>query len=138
MATGKITMVLETNPIVETGTKTTTGEEETTAIEVIIEIIGPITEITVGPEIGVATEMVTCITIGPITEGKTIVKGMVRETKTVEDLGIEIEIGGIGAGPEKAPNLEAVPKMDTRVEGRVGMIPEIGTDLNLDLDPLLM
>ena len=131
-------MVLETDCTVQTSTETTIGEEETITIEVVIEIIGPITEITVGPEIGIITEMVTGIAIGPITEGKTVVKGMVTETKIAADLGIEIEIGGIGAAPEKAPNPEAFPKIDTRVEGRVGIIPGIGTGLNLDLDPLLM
>ena len=131
-------MVLETDHIVETSIKTTIGEEETTVIEVVIEIIDPIIGITVGPEIGTVTEMVTGITIDQITEGKTVVKGMVIETKTMADPGIEIEIGGIGVAPEKAPNPEAVPKIDTRIEGRVEMIPEIGTGLNLDLDPLLM
>ena len=129
-------MVLETNPVVETSTKTTIGEEETTTLEVVIEIIGP--GITVGQEIGAITEMVTGITIGPITEGKTVVKGMVTEAKIAADLGIEIEIGGIGAAPEKAPNPEAVPQINMRVEGRVGIIPGIGTEPNLDLDPLLM
>ena len=56
-------MVLETDCTVETGTKTTTGEEEITVTEVVIEIIGPIREITVGPEIGAVTEMVTGISI---------------------------------------------------------------------------
>ena len=60
------------------------------------------------------------------------------QTRTVADPGIEIEIGGIGVAPEKAPNLEAVPKIDMKTEGRVEMMPEIETGLNLDLDPLLM
>ena len=131
-------MVLETDHIVETGTKTTIGEEEITVIEVVIEIIGPITEITVGPEIGMVTETVTGITTDQITEGMIVVKGMVIETKIVAGLGIEIEIGGIGIAPGKAPNPEAVPKTDMRIEGRVEMIPDIETGLNLDLDPLLM
>ena len=114
------------------------GEEEITAIEVVIENIGPIIEISVGPEIGAVTEMVTGIPTDQITKGKTVVKGMVIETKIVADPGIEIEIGGIGVAPEKAPNPEAVTKVDTRIEGRVEMIPEIVTGLNLDLDPLLM
>ena len=76
----------------------------------VIEIIGPITEITVGPVIGAVTEMVTGIPIDQITEGKIVVKGMVIETKIVADLGIEIEIGGIGVAPGKAPNPAAVPK----------------------------
>ena len=131
-------MVLETNLIVETGTKTTIGEEETITIEIVIESIGLITKITVGPEIGIITETLTGIAIGPITEGKTVVQGMVTETKIAADLGIKIEIGGIGAAPEKAPNLEAVPKINTIVEGRVGMIPGKGTGPNLDIDPLLV
>ena len=138
MVTDKITMVLETDRIVEIGTKTTIEEEEITVIEMVIEIIGPIIEITVGPEIGAVTEMVTGIPIDQITEGKIVVKGMVMETKTMADLGIEIEIGGTGVAPEEAPNPEAVSKTDTKVEGRVEMIPEIGTSLNLDLDPLLV
>ena len=134
----KITMVLETDHIVETGTKTTIGKGEITVTEVVIEIIDPNTEITVGPEIGAVTEIVTGIPLDQITEGKIVVKGMVIETKIVAGLGIEIEIGGIGVALERAPSLEAVPKRDTRIEGRVEMIPEIGTGLNLDLDPLLM
>ena len=63
---------------------------------------------------------------------------MIIETKIVADPGIEIEIGGIGVAPEKAPNPEAVPKIDMTIEGRVEMMPEIETDLNQDLDPLLM
>ena len=69
--------------------------------------------------------MVTCTPIGPITKGKIVVKGMVIETKIMADLGIEIEIGGIGVAPGKAFNPEAVPKTDMRIEGRVEMIPEI-------------
>ena len=129
-------MVLETDYIVETGTKTSIGEEEITVIEVVIEIIGPIIEITVGPEIRAITEMVKDIPVDQITEGKTVVKGMVIETKIMA--GLEIEIGGIGVAPEKAPTPEAVPKIDMRIKGRVEMIPEIGTGLNLDLDHLLM
>ena len=63
---------------------------------------------------------------------------MVIETKIAADLGIDIEIGGIGVAPEKAPNPEAVSKIDMRIEDRVEMILEIGTGLNPDLDPLLM
>ena len=65
-------MVLETDYIVETGIKITIGEEEIIVIEVVTEIIGPIIEITVGPEIGAVTEMVTGIPIGQITEGKMV------------------------------------------------------------------
>ena len=138
MVTDKITMVLETDGTVETSTKTTTEEEEITVIEVVIEIIGPNTEITVGPEIGIVAEMVTGITTDQITEGMIVVKGMVIETRIVVDLGIEIEIGGIGLAPEKAPTPEAVPTTDMRIEGRVEMLPEIETGLNLDLDCLLV
>ena len=106
-------MVLETDHIVETQYQNNYREEETTATEVVLEIIGPIIGITVGPEIGTVTEMVIGITIDQITEGKTVVKGMVIETRTTADPGIEIEIGGIGVAPEKAPNPEAVPKIDT-------------------------
>ena len=63
---------------------------------------------------------------------------MVIETKIMADLGIEIEIGEIGVALENASNPEAVPKTDMGIEGRVEMIPEIGTGLNLNLDPLLM
>ena len=133
-------MVLETDHIVEIGIKTAIGEEETTTTEVVIEIIGPIIGIIVGPKIGTVTEMVIDTTIDQITEGKTVVKGMVIETRTVADPGIEIEIGGIGVVPEKVPNPEAVvdPKIDTKTEGRVEMMPEIGTGLNQHPDPLLM
>ena len=51
----------------------------------VIEIIGPIIGITVGPEIGTVIEMVIGITIDQITEGKTVVKGMVIETRTMAD-----------------------------------------------------
>ena len=138
MVTDKITMVTGTDHIVETGIKITIGEEETRATEVVIEIIGPIIGITVGQEIGTVTEMVTGITVDQITEGKTVVKDMVIEIRTMADPGIEIEMGGIGVAPEKAPNPEAVPKINMRIEGRVEMIPEIETGLNLDLDPLLV
>ena len=131
-------MVLETDHIVEISIKTAIGEEETTTTEVVIEIIGPIIGITVGPEIETVTEMVIDITIDQITEGKTVVKGMVIETRTTADPRIEIEIGGIGVTPEKAPNPEAVPKIDTKTEGRAEMMPEIETGLNQDPDHLLM
>ena len=109
-------MVLETDHIVETSIKITIGEEETTAIEVVIGIIVPIIGIKVGPEIRTVTEMVTGITIDQITEEKTVIRGVVIETKTMADQGIEIEeIGGIGVAPEKAPNPEAVHKIDTRI-----------------------
>ena len=130
-------MVLETDHIVEISIRTAKREEENTT-EVVIEIIGPIIGITVDSEIGTVTEMVIDITIDQITEGKTVVKGMVIETRTAADPGIEIEIGGIGVAPEKAPNPEAVPKIDMKTEGRVEIMPEIEIGLNLDLDPLLV
>ena len=65
---------------------------------------------------------------------------MVTETRTTADPGIEIEIGGIGAAPEKDPNPEAVAdsKTDMKIGGRVERISEIGTGLNQDPDLLLM
>ena len=138
MVTGKITMGLETDHIVGTSTKIIIGEEETTTIEVVTEIISPIIGITVGLEIETTTEMVIGTIIDQIIEGKTVTKCMVTEARTAADPGKEIEIGGVGVAPEKVPNPEAIvdPKTDIRVGGRVGMIPEIG--LNQDLDPLLM
>ena len=88
-------MIIGTDPTVETDIKTAIGEEETTTTEVVIEIIGPIIGITVGPEIGTVTETVTDITIDQITEEKTVVRGMVIETRTMADPGIGIEIGGM-------------------------------------------
>ena len=124
MVTGKITMGLETDHIVETGTKIIIGEEETTTIEVVTEIIGPIIGITVGPEIETTTEMVIGTIIDQIKEGKTVTKGMVTETRTMADRGIEREIGEIGVAPKKVPNPEAVvdPKTDMKIGGRVEMI----------------
>ena len=55
----------------------------------VIEIIGSITEITVGPEIGAVTEMYR-FTVDQITEEKIVVKGMVIGAKTVVDPEIEI------------------------------------------------
>ena len=106
----------------------------------VTEIIGPIIGITVGPQIETTTEMVIGTIIDQIIEGKTVTKGMVTETRTTSDPGIEIEIGEIRVAPEKVPNPEAVvdPKTDMRIGGRVEMIPEIGTGLNPDVDPLLM
>ena len=111
-------MVLEPGHIVETGTQITIGEEETTTTEVVIGIIGPIIGITVGPKIETITEMVTDTTIDQIIEGKTVTKGMVTEIRTVVDLGIEIETGGIGVAPGKVPNPEAVVDSQIRYENR--------------------
>ena len=140
MVTGKMTMDLETDHIVETSTKIIRGEEETTTIEVVTGIIGPIIGITVGPKIETTTEMVIGTVIDQLIEGKTVTKGMVTEIRTAADPGIEIEIGEIGVAPEKVPNPAAVvdPKTDMRIGGRVEMIPEIETGLNQDLDPLLI
>ena len=133
-------MVLETNHLVEIGTKIAIGEEETTTTETITGIIDPIIGITVDPEIETFTEMVRGTIIDQIIEGKTATKGMIIESRTTVDSWIEIEIGRIRVAPEKVPNLEAVvdPKTDMKIGGRVEMIPEIGTGLNQDLDPLLM
>ena len=114
----------------------TIEEGEIITTEVVTGIIDPITEITVGPEIGTVTEMAIGITIDQVTEGMIVIKYMVIEAKITVDLGTEI--GRIGVAPGKVPNLGVVPKTDTKVEGRVEMILEIGTGLNLDLDPLLM
>ena len=78
-------MVLETDHIAETGTQITKGEEKTTTTEVVTGIIDPIIGITVGPEIDTITEMVIDTTIDPTTEGKTVVRGMVIETRTTAD-----------------------------------------------------
>ena len=129
-------MVPETDHIVKIGIKITIEEGEITVTEVVIEIIGPITEITVGPEIGTVTEMAIGTTIDQTTEGIIVIKGMVIEFKIMIDLGTEI--GGIGVAPGKVPNPGVVPKTDTKVEGRVENIPEIGIGMSLDLDPLLM
>ena len=129
-------MVPETDHIVKIGIKITIGEGEIIATEVITGIIGPIKEITVGPEIGTVTEMAIGITIDQITEGTIVIKAMAAEAKIAVDLGTEM--GGIGVAPEKVLNLGAVPKTDMKVEGRVEMTLGIGTGLNLDLDLFLM
>ena len=49
--------------IVEIGIKINTEKGEITVTEVVTEIIGPITEITVDPETGAVTEMAVVITI---------------------------------------------------------------------------
>ena len=89
----------------------------------VIGITGPITEITVGPETGMVTEMI-------------IIKGMATETKITVDLGTEME--EIGAAPGRVSSPGIVPKTDIRVKDRVETTTEIGTGLTLDLDPLLM
>ena len=124
----------------ETGTKTIIGEEETTTIEVVTEIIGPITGITLGPETETTAEMVIGTIIDQIIEEKRVTRGMVTEIRTVADPGKEVEIGEIGVAPGKVPNPEAElgPKIDMRIGDRAEMIPEIWIGLNQDLDPLLV
>ena len=129
-------MVPEIGHIVKIGIKITIEEGETITTEVITEVIDPITEITVGPEIGMATEMAIDIIIDQITEGTMAIKDTVIEAKITVDLGTETE--EIGVAPEKVFNLGAAPKTGMKVGDRVEMIPGLGTDLNLDLDPLLM
>ena len=129
-------MVPEIGHIVKICIKITIEEGEITTTQVITEIIDPITEITVGPEIGTATEMATDITINQITEGTMAIKDMAIEAKITVDLGTETE--EIGVAPEKVLNVGAVPKTDTKVEDRVEMTLGLGTGSNLDLDPLLV
>ena len=101
----------------------------------IIEIIGPITETAVGPEIETITEMTIGMTINQITEGMIAIKDIAIGTKITVDQGTEME--EIEATPGRVPNPGTVPKTDTRIEGKVGIITEIGTGLSLDPDPLL-
>ena len=129
-------MVPEIGHIVRISIKITIEEGEIITTEVITEIIDPITEITVGPEIGMVTEMAIDITIDQITEGMMVIKDMVIEAKITVDLGTETE--EIGVAPEKVVNLGAAPKTDTKVEDRVEMTLGLGTGLNLDLDLLLV
>ena len=75
-------------------------------------------------------EMAIDITIDQITEEMIAIKGMVIEVKITVDQWTET--GEIGVVPGKVPNPGANPKTDTIIEGRVGMIPEIGTGPNLD------
>ena len=117
-------MVPELEHIVEISIKITTEAGEIITTEVVAGIIDPVTKMVIG------------ITIDQVTEGMMVIKDMVIETKITIDLGTEI--GGIGVAPGKVPNLGAVPKTDTKVEGGVEMIIRIGTGLNLDLDPHLM
>ena len=76
----------ETDHIVRIGIKIAIEEGEITVTEGAVEIIGPIIEITVGPKIGTATEMIIGITIDQTTEGMIVIKGMVIEAKIVVDL----------------------------------------------------
>ena len=139
VVTDKITMVPGIDHTVETGTKIAIGEEEITTTEMVTGITGLIIGIAVGPEIETITEMATGIIIDQIIEGKTVTKGMAIGIRTVAGSGTEIEIGGIAVALGKVSNPEAVvdPKTGMRIEGRVEMIPQIGTDLNQDQNPLL-
>ena len=129
-------MVPETDHIVEIGIKIAIGEGEITVTEVAIEIIGPITEAIVGPKMETVTEMTIGTIIDQTTEGTIVIKGMVIEVKIVVDLGTET--GGIGVVLGKVHNPEAVPKTDTKVEGKAEMMLEIETGQSPGLDPLLM
>ena len=91
MVIGKTIVVPEIGHIVRIGIKITIEEGEIITTEVITEIIDPITEITVGPEIGTVTELVIDITIDQITEGMMVIKDMVIEAKIAVDLGTETE-----------------------------------------------
>ena len=101
-------MVPETDHTAEIGIKITIEEREIITTEVVIEIVGPITEIPVDPEKGAVTEMAIGITIDQIMEGTIVIKGMVIEVKIVVDLGTET--GGIGVAPGKFPIQEQNPK----------------------------
>ena len=97
----------------------------------ITEIIGPITETTVGPETEMAIGMIVGMTIDQITEEMMVVKGMAIGAKIVVDPGIEIE--GTEAVPGKVPNPGMAHKTDMRTEGRAEPMTETG--LSLDPDP---
>ena len=97
----------------------------------IVEIIGPITETTVGPETEMAIGMIVGTTIDQITEEMIVIKGMAIGTKIAVGPGIEME--GTEAVPGKVPNPGMVHKTDMRIEGRVETTTETG--LNLDPDP---
>ena len=101
----------------------------------IIGIIGPITETTVGPETETVTEMIVAMTIDPITEEMIVIKGMVIGTKITVDLGTDME--GIEAAPGRVPNPGVVPRTDMRIEGKVEATTEMETGLSLDPDPPL-
>ena len=59
----------EIDPIAETGARIIIEEEETTTIEVATEITGPITGITVCPEMETTTEMAIGTIIDQILKG---------------------------------------------------------------------
>ena len=86
------------------------------------------------------TKMVVGTIIDQIIEGMTVTRGMVTEIRIVVGLEKGIEIGEIGVAQEKAPNPGVVVdlKAEMRIGDRVGVTPEIETDLNQDPDHLLM
>ena len=93
----------------------------------IVEIIGPITETAVGPEIETVTETNIGMTIDRITEGMKAIKDIAIGTKIAVDLGTEME--EIETVPGRVPNPGTVPKTDTKIEGKVGITAEIGLNL---------
>ena len=70
----------------------------------------------------------------------TVTRGMVTGIRTAVGLERGIEIGEIGVAQEKVPNPGVVVdlKAEMRVGDRVGVTPEMETDLNQDPDHLLM
>ena len=101
-------------------------------MEVAIETTDPIIGITVGPTKETTTEMVVGTIIDQIIEWMTVTRGMVTEIRTVVGLEKGIEIREIGVAQEKVLNPGVVVDLKTemRVGDRVGVIPEIETDLN--------
>ena len=97
----------------------------------IVEIIGPTTETTVGPETEMAMGMIVGTTVDRITEEIIVINSMAIETKIAVGPGIEME--GTEAVPGKVPNPGTVHKTDMRTEGRVETTTETG--LRLDPDP---
>ena len=123
--------------MVEAGTKIIIEEEECTILEVVIETTDPITGIIVGPKTETITEMVVGIITDQIIEGITVTKGLVTEIRTT----VGLEKGKEeGVAQEKVPNPGVVVDLKTemRVRDRVGITPEMETDLNQDPDHLLM
>ena len=137
---GKITIGLGIDLTGETGTRIITEGEETTTIEVVIEITDPIIGILVCTVIGTTTEMVVGTIIDQIIEGMTVTRGMVTGIRTTVDPERGIEIGETGVAQEKVPNPAVVvdPKTEMRVRDREEVMPEIETDLNQYPDHLLM
>ena len=128
-----MTITPEIGHIAEIDINIITEEEETTATQVIVEIIGPITETTVGPEIEMALGIIVGMTIDQITEEMKVIKGMAIETKIMVGPGIEME--GTEAVPGKVPNPGTVHKTDMRIEGRAEKTTETGVKLDPDPHP---